>query len=198
MSSQNLKTRSKTWYLLPIFLHLIGGAIAFFAIRKDDPQKAKRCLILGGILFGINLIVGFALMESFSNPENIFTNPTNQSQINLEIIEDSLEINLNDSANFLAFRWDPISIPLENINGVNDQLPKQSASDIRNPGTFVPNTIKAGTYHTEGENKEFWFTKNGENGIITIELKNHEFDRIVLESEESQKWIDGINKIILN
>ena len=198
MSSQNLKTRSKTWYLLPIFLHLIGGAIAFFAIRKDDPKKAKRCLILGGILFGINLIVGFALMESFSNPENIFTNPTNQSQINLEFIEDSLEINLNDSANFLAFRWDPISIPLDNINSVHDQIPKQSASDIRNPGTFVPNTIKAGTYHTEDGNKEFWFTKNGENGIITIELKNHEFDRIVLESEESQKWIDEINKIILN
>ena len=38
------KIRSRAWYLVPIFFGLIGGIIAYFAIRRDDPQKAKKCL----------------------------------------------------------------------------------------------------------------------------------------------------------
>ena len=36
------KIRSRAWYLVPIFFGLIGGIIAYFAIRRDDPQKAKE------------------------------------------------------------------------------------------------------------------------------------------------------------
>lgn len=51
------KTRSNFWFLLPIFLGLIGGIIAFFVLRQDDPKKAKNCLYLGIIL----AIIGLAL-----------------------------------------------------------------------------------------------------------------------------------------
>jgi len=51
------KTRSNFWFLLPIFLGLIGGLIAFFVLRQDDPKKAKNCLYLGIIL----AIIGLAL-----------------------------------------------------------------------------------------------------------------------------------------
>ena len=56
------KTRSNWWFLLPIFVGLIGGLIAYFVLRKDDPQKAKKCLYLGIILavIGIMLDVIFA------------------------------------------------------------------------------------------------------------------------------------------
>jgi hypothetical protein len=65
------------------------------------------------------------------------------------------------------------------------------------PGTAIPGSIKAGTYLTENDNKEFWFIKTRDsNSIITIELKDHEFDRIVVESEKSKEWIERINKII--
>ncbi len=59
------KPRSRAWFLLPIFFGVIGGIIAFFILRKDDPHKAKNCLYLGlafmaiGILF--NLVVGSSL-----------------------------------------------------------------------------------------------------------------------------------------
>ena len=52
---------------MPIFLGLIGGVIAYFVLRHDDPKKAKNCLYLGitlaviGIL--INLIFGVQLAE---------------------------------------------------------------------------------------------------------------------------------------
>ncbi len=61
------KPRSNWWFLLPIFFSWIGGVIAYFAIRRDDPKKAKNCLYLGIVLtiigFAINLIFGAQLME---------------------------------------------------------------------------------------------------------------------------------------
>ena len=51
------KPRSNLWFLLPIFFGIIGGIIAYFILRNDDPKKAKNCLYLGIIL----AIIGMAL-----------------------------------------------------------------------------------------------------------------------------------------
>ena len=56
------KTRSNAWYLLPIFVGMIGGIIGYLIIRKDDPRKAKNCIYIGlgmmviGIIFNIMLL----------------------------------------------------------------------------------------------------------------------------------------------
>ena len=57
------KRRSNWWYLVPIFLGVIGGIIAYFAIRKDDRQKAKKCLYLGLILGVIQIFAQLAFVE---------------------------------------------------------------------------------------------------------------------------------------
>ncbi len=196
MSSQPLRARRNTWYLLPIFFHIIGGAIAFFAIRHDDPKKARRCLVLGAILFAINIVIGLSVGMSLSSPDNLFGQMTDESQIEMKFQTDSVEIHLNDKAQFLAVKWDPIIIPAENVVTVHDQIPKQSVKDLRIPGTYVPNVVKAGTYVTKDASKEFWFTKNGKDRIITIELENHEYNRIVLESHKSNEWADSMNLLI--
>jgi len=54
--------RSKRWYLLPIFLNIIGGVIAYYALRKDDYAKAKKALILGMILLGVGIAFGVTLV----------------------------------------------------------------------------------------------------------------------------------------
>jgi len=51
------KRRSNWWYLLPIFLGIIGGIIAYFAIRKDDLPKAKKCIYLSLILLAVGIIL---------------------------------------------------------------------------------------------------------------------------------------------
>ena len=51
------RQRSNWWYLLPIFLGIIGGIIAYFALRNDDRQKAKKCLYLGLILLAVGIII---------------------------------------------------------------------------------------------------------------------------------------------
>ena len=52
------KKRSGLWYLLPIFMSIIGGVIAYFVLKEDDPKLAKNCLILGIIITGIGFFVG--------------------------------------------------------------------------------------------------------------------------------------------
>ncbi|MGH1568128.1 MAG: hypothetical protein ACRBBZ_02860 [Nitrosopumilus sp.] len=51
------KQRSNAWFLLPILFGIIGGIIAFFILRNDDPRKARNCLYLGlaFMIFGILL-----------------------------------------------------------------------------------------------------------------------------------------------
>lgn len=57
------KPKSVFWYLLPVCFQIIGGVIAFLILRKSDPKKAKTCLIIGGVLLAITLIVNaFATM----------------------------------------------------------------------------------------------------------------------------------------
>ena len=44
------KARSNKWFLLPIFVGVVGGIIAFFILRHDDPEKAKNCIYLSLVL----------------------------------------------------------------------------------------------------------------------------------------------------
>lgn len=52
-----VKRRSSLWFLLPIFFNVIGGVIAYFIIKDDDPRKAKNCLLLGIILTAISVAI---------------------------------------------------------------------------------------------------------------------------------------------
>ncbi len=66
------KPRSNVWFLLPIFLGIIGGLVAYFIIRKDDPRKAKQCLILGIILALIGIGLNIVLAGQLSGIEKEF------------------------------------------------------------------------------------------------------------------------------
>jgi len=57
------RQRSNWWYLLPIFLGIIGGIIAYFVLRNDDRQKAKKCLYLGLILGAIGIFFQILFAE---------------------------------------------------------------------------------------------------------------------------------------
>jgi len=58
------KTRSNAWFLLPIFFGVIGGIIAFFILRQDDPRKAKNCLYLGLVFMMIGIIFNIVIASS--------------------------------------------------------------------------------------------------------------------------------------
>ena len=62
MSTAETRDRSNWWYLLPIFFSIFGGLISYFAIRHDDPKKARNCLIVGIVLFVIPIVVPLIMM----------------------------------------------------------------------------------------------------------------------------------------
>ena len=43
---------------------MIGGIIGYFALRRDAPQKAKKCLYLGLILTAINIVANIILASA--------------------------------------------------------------------------------------------------------------------------------------
>lgn len=53
-------SRSNWWYLLPIFLGIIGGLVAYFVLKKDDAKLAKNCLIVGVVMMVLGFIIGAA------------------------------------------------------------------------------------------------------------------------------------------
>jgi len=46
------RLRSNWWYLLPIFLGIIGGIIAYFCLKNDDIVKARTCICIPIVAFG--------------------------------------------------------------------------------------------------------------------------------------------------
>ena len=64
------KSRSSTWYLLPIFVGMIGGIIGYLIIRKDDPRKAKNCIYIGIVMMVIGIIFNILLLgvDVVNNP----------------------------------------------------------------------------------------------------------------------------------
>ncbi len=58
------KTRSNAWFLLPILVGMIGGIIAFFILRKDDPRKARNCLYVGIVFMIIGIILEVLIAPS--------------------------------------------------------------------------------------------------------------------------------------
>ena len=64
------RPRSNAWYLLPIFIGMIGGIIGYLAIRKDDPQKAKNCIYIGIVMMVIGIIFNVIVLgvEGVANP----------------------------------------------------------------------------------------------------------------------------------
>jgi hypothetical protein len=51
-STDYAKSRpTRLWYLFPFFFALLGGVIAYFAIRNDDREMAEGMLIFGTLMF---------------------------------------------------------------------------------------------------------------------------------------------------
>jgi len=65
------KQRSKAWYLMPIFLGIIGSVITHFVVRHDDPKLARNCWMIGIALLVIwitSMVAGsFATLNSMTD-----------------------------------------------------------------------------------------------------------------------------------
>ncbi len=66
--TQRKKKPSRLWYLLPIFLTIIGGVIGYFLLKDRDRKFAERLLIVGLVM----LVVWFVLDFLFTGLAYLF------------------------------------------------------------------------------------------------------------------------------
>jgi len=48
---------SNLWYLAPILLAILGGALAWFVNKDKDPEKARNFLVVGVVMTAINILL---------------------------------------------------------------------------------------------------------------------------------------------
>lgn len=65
MSVDHEKGISGAWWLLPIFLTLVGGLICYFVLRDRSEKKARNMLYLG-IILGVPHIIMFYIGSDYS------------------------------------------------------------------------------------------------------------------------------------
>lgn len=58
------KEVSSIWYLVPLFFGLLGGIVAYVAIKDDDPDKASNCLALGIGITILGTLIMFAYVRA--------------------------------------------------------------------------------------------------------------------------------------
>jgi len=113
--------------------------------------------------------------------------------VKLNIEENKLQIKLNPLEIVLSLRGS-LRVPLDHITQVSTKRPEREWKQIRAPGAHIPFLLKAGTYHG-GRGKEFWQTTLGK-PFLTIELRDWDYNRIVLTLGDNKAWEDRINQAV--
>jgi len=114
-----------------------------------------------------------------------------KKEMKLNIEDDKLHIKLNPLEMLFGHRGS-FSVPLSNVASASTEKPSREWKQVRAPGTHVPFVIKAGSYHGR-RGKEFWQTTVGR-PFLTIELRDWDYDRIVLTLSNARAWAERINQ----
>jgi purine-cytosine permease-like protein len=55
--AETMSKPSNAWYLVPLFLGIIGGAITYLAIKDEDEEMANNLLYIGIFMTFLGLII---------------------------------------------------------------------------------------------------------------------------------------------
>ncbi len=111
----------------------------------------------------------------------------------LNIEEDKLQIKLNPLEIILSFHGS-LRVPLNHIIQVSTKRPEWEWKQVRVPGAYIPFLLKMGTYYG-GQGKEFWQKTLGRPFLI-IELRDWDYNRIVLTMDDNEAWAERINQAV--
>ena len=64
---------SKAWYLLPIFLSILGGVIAYLCLRRKDPARGRNALVVGIVPFTLLavLMAAASVNQDAAQPQSV-------------------------------------------------------------------------------------------------------------------------------
>ena len=154
-------------------------------------MKTKMIIIITSIAMASVIVISLYGIQ-------IYSEPFRESTLELRFEEKIITVLIRDETHISTNYTELTTIPTSSLVKAHDRLPKTSSADRIIAGSIVSETEKSGTYLTEDGFKEFWYTIDDGNSYetVTIELQDHEFDRMVFDSEKSQELIYKINEIV--
>ena len=158
-------------------------------------MKTKSLIIIGSFV-AVGLILTFSFVYVSIQSYNM---TMRESVLDLHFEKDVVTVFIADQTIYGRGLTELTTISMSSLVEAHNRLPETSMNDRIIAGTIGTETEKAGTYITQNNDKEFWYTIRGnEDQIITIELQDHEYDRIVFVSDKNQQWIEQINDIVIS
>ncbi len=112
--------------------------------------------------------------------------------VRLKRNKETLELKIKGISKFASMK-SMVRIPFSSIDEVRVNLDDSIAiwPGVRLPGTHLPGVIVAGTFLTK-HGKHFYLRSRGNESII-IELRNHNFSRVVVDVSDP---IDAVSQIL--
>lgn len=87
-----------------------------------------------------------------------------------------------------------VSFPKSSVTKVYAYDESLSRPWLRNPGTWIPGIIVAGTFQDLGDRKEFWCTHFKGNTLV-IDLDHENYSRIVFDLPETESVDDWVVRL---
>ena len=157
-------------------------------------MKARTLFIITSIIISSAILISLILFYGIQT----YSEPFRESTLELRFEKEIITVFIRDQTHISTGFTELTTIPLSSLVKAYDKLPETSSTDRIITGSIVSETEKSGTYITKNGDTEFWYTIDDGNdyGIITIDLRNHKFDRMVFDSENNLELIKKINGIV--
>jgi hypothetical protein len=144
-TESKIKKPTKLWYLVPFFFNIVGGIVAYFAIRKKDNAMAKKMLFVGGIMVILVLAMGGEETEK--------TKTTTEATV----VKQPLKLEILDIS---YFDFDSIFGSTSSLTDIQkeEEWKKYEGKIVKWEGSVVDVDKMLGSYQVTFKHKPYTFT----------------------------------------
>ncbi len=131
-ASVSKKRSSRAWYLLPLFLSLLGGLIAYVGLRHVDPKLARNTLLLGivTLVVFVGLVAAGAMYDADRVDDSLFDEDVVSTIQNQAISDESEDVDVSEDV-VAPGKPEAISMRESEIHTVShDSIPEYVDSGI--------------------------------------------------------------------
>ena len=162
---------SPAWYLLPVFLWLLGGIIAWACLRGTDPARARKTLVLGAglsvpaiaVVVAIAALVAYEVDSTFSSDAaRVDMTPEQIKEAAVSVPYDSLVAD-NDQYTGQIIRYEGRIVQVEKHPFADSYVMRVGTADssLGLPGDYVWSA-----YEPYTESQKQWLDSLDREGLV--------------------------------
>lgn len=120
-----------------------------------------------------------------------------EDSIFVVVTDSHIEVSFSPTGESMAWYDLPKQIPLDSVLGASSDIPvPKNAGKIAGTGS---KELRSGSFSTDrGEGAEYWFIKDFRYPILTVNLQDQKYDRMVLEIRDADEIAEKIREKLSN